>query len=353
VTTGTRSTMTTSAKPKTPDARLARALVALALATLSWLGCAAAPSIVFVEDGQIVMGTVLDLSLEVEKRDEERAREALAAAFGATASLESVASRFIETSDVSRLDAAAGQGTIEIDPRVYALLARAEEQRVATGGAFDVSVGPVVELWIRAAKRGSVPSDAEIAAARSLVGKPLLLESPNRAGLAKQGMSIDLGGIAKGFALDRVAADLRRAGFANGLLSFGQSSVWALGRPSGAQAWRLGVRSDEGEFAGIVELSNQALSLSSSLGQWSDIEGRRYGHVVDPRSGLALSKGRRALVVATDAARAEALSTALLLLSEEQGRAILGAGAEAWVVDDQGHAWETPGWQAATRFSSH
>ena len=86
--------------------------------------------------------------------------------------------------------------------------------------------------------------------------------------------------------------------------------------------------------------------MSSSLGQWSEIEGRRYSHVVDPRSGRALSERRRALVVAGDATRAEALSTALLVLSEEEGRAALELesvqGAEAWVIDDRGRSWETP-----------
>jgi thiamine biosynthesis lipoprotein len=98
-------------------------------------------------------------------------------------------------------------------------------------------------------------------------------------------------------------------------------------------------------------LSDQALSVSSSLGQSSEIEGRRYGHVVDPRTGQALAKRRRAIVVAQDATWAEVLSTALLVLDEAEATTVLTEqGAQALVIDEQGHHWNTPGWQAATGY---
>ncbi len=163
-------------------------------------------------------------------------------------------------------------------------------------------------------------------------------------------MSIDLGGIAKGFALDAVAADLRAAGFARGLLSFGQSSVWALGAPADARGWRLAVRDDEGDVIGVIELCDRALSASSSFGRSSEIGGRRYGHVVDPRTGLAITEARRAIIVSRDATLAEALSTALLVLSEEEARDVVeGENAEARVFRGDGSSWETSGWQKATR----
>ena len=316
------------------------------------LGCAGPPEAVPVEDGRLVMGTLLDLALLVRPGEEGRARETLAAAFDSVSSLERVVSRYLEGSDVRRLNAAAGGEDVEIDARVHALLARAEEARRSTRGAFDVSVGPLVELWTRAAERGVAPDETEIAAAAAFVGRPLVLgfSRPGHwARLVEAGMSVDLGGIAKGFALDAVAADLRAAGFDRGLLSFGQSSVWALGAPADAPAWRLAVQDDEGGVLGVIELCDQALSVSSSLGRSSEIAGRRYGHVVDPRSGLAISEARRAIVVASEATLAEALSTALLVLSEEEGRDVLeGEKAEARVFRQDRSSWQTSRWQQAS-----
>jgi thiamine biosynthesis lipoprotein len=136
------------------------------------------------------------------------------------------------------------------------------------------------------------------------------------------------------------------------LLSFGQSSAWALGSPPGAPRWRLLLRAPSGEWAGVVELRDQAMSISSSLGQWSEIEGRRYGHVMDPRTGHPLEHGLEAAVVAPDATRAEVLSTALLVLGEEEGLALLEAldGCEGMLVDELGGVAMTSGWLKATRF---
>ena len=329
-----------------------RADVRVWLCAVWILGCAGPTEAVPVEAGRLVMGTLLDLALLVRPGEEESAREALAAAFDSVSSFERVASRYLEGSDVRRLNAGAGREDVEIDPRVHALLVRAEEARRSSRGAFDVSVGPLVELWTRAAERGVAPDETEIAAAAGLVGRPVVLGSSrpsHRARLVEAGMAVDLGGIAKGFALDAVALDLRGAGFHRGLLSFGQSSVWALGAPVDAPAWRLAVQDDEGGVLAVIELCDQALSVSSSLGSSSEIGGRLYGHVVDPRSGLAISEARRAIVVARDATLAEALSTALLVLSEEEGRDVLeGENAEARVFRDDRSSWQTSGWQRAT-----
>ena len=165
-------------------------------------------------------------------------------------------------------------------------------------------------------------------------------------------MSIDLGGIAKGYALDRMLPALRDAGITSALLSFGQSSAWAFGVPPGAPGWRLLARGPDGGFSGILTLRDAALSVSGSLGQWSEIEGRRYGHVLDPRSGEPLTRRREALVVAPNATLAEALSKALLVLGEREGIALIEAqhGCEALLLDAEGGAWSTSGWQLRTAF---
>jgi thiamine biosynthesis lipoprotein len=320
--------------------RTAEAALCLALA------CAAPEPLVPVEDGRVVMATTLDIALVVPAGDRARAREQVARALASAEELEAVASRWLPESDVSELARRAGRSAVPVDARVHALLARAEEGRRITGGAFDVSVGPLVELWTRAAARGELPGTDEIRAARLRTGREVALFADGRAALPEPGMSVDLGGIAKGFAIDEIAAALRAAGLARGLLSFGESSVWALGTPPDASRWRLAIRDDSGRILGAVVLVDQALSISSSLGSSSEIAGRRYGHVVDPRTGLALSERRLAVVVARDATLAEVLSTALLILSEADGARVVEAqGAEAWVVGERGSEWKSRGFE--------
>jgi len=304
-----------------------------------------APGPVAIEDGRLVMGTVLDVSMRVPPGEEERGRAAIRSAIEIAVALEDVASSFDPASALGRMNARAGQGGATVDPRLYDMLVRAEEGRAASHGAFEVSIGPLVALWTDAARRNRTPSPAEVASARALVAPITLVRG--RAGLARPGMSVDLGGLAKGFALDHIATDLAERGIHSVLLDFGGSSIWAGGQP-----WRLAIESDAGHVLGIVEIEDRALSMSSSLSQSSVIEGVRYGHVVDPRTGQALSARRSAVVVASDAALAEILSTALLVLDEAEAREVLaGQAADGWVRGEDGSTWQTPGWAAATRWS--
>jgi len=328
----------------------------LVVAVLMGLGCfsreaAEPPAYTLVSDGRPAMGTVLELS--VASREEAAARRWIGEAFDEVARLEALLSRFARDSDVSRLNRGAGQGPLAVDPATRELLERALQGSSLTRGAFDASVGPVVELWWQAARSDRLPEPAELEAARALVGaEGIRLAAASSAELLRAGMSIDLGGIAKGFALDRLAASMRDRSEWGALLSFGQSSAWALGSPPGAPRWRLLLRAPSGGWAGMVELRDQAMSMSSSLGQRSEIQGRRYGHVVDPRTGRPLERGLEAAVVAPDATRAEVLSTALLVLGEREGLALLESldGCEAMMVDEAGRVRTTSGWHGATRF---
>ena len=146
---------------------------------------------------------------------------------------------------------------------------------------------------------------------------------------------------------------LREAGVAAALLSFGQSSAWAIGAPPGLEGWRLLARAPDGGFAGILTLRDDALSVSGSLGQWTEIEGRRYGHVLDPRSGEPLVRRREALVVTPSATLAEALSKALLVLGEDEGIALIESvdDCEALLLDQDGREWRTSGWQLRTDYA--
>lgn len=319
------------------------------LAALSALACAAPPLVEF-SDGRPAMGTILEITLHAEAA--ALARETLAELFALAARLDATLTLYDPQSGLSRLNRAAGRGPIEVDPELAQILEASVGYSRVTKGSFDVTVRPLVALWTQAGQTGVPPSAGELARARALVGAGQIRVEGSRVALAREGVSVDLGGIAKGWALDRMLPLLRERGIARALLDFGQSSLWALGAPPGTEGWRLLVRGPGDGALGVLTLSDQALSVSGSLAQRVEIEGRRYGHVLDPRSGLPLERRRQALVVARNAALAEALSKALLILGETEGVALVAAqpGCQGMLVDADGGSWETPGWREAVRF---
>lgn len=338
---------------------MSRLAAAIALAALS--GCAR-PSLheapaqvcpVTVSDGQYLMGTVLEISLCVS--DRTRGEELLAELFAEVSRLERMFSRFDAASDLSRLNRAAGAGPIPVAEPLAELTELSIGYTGLTRGTFDVTIGPLVELWLEAERAGRLPSAEALAAARSRVGPAAVAveRSASTVELRLPGARLDLGGIAKGWALDRLAGKLREAGVSRALLAFGQSSICALGRPAGWDGWGILLADASGGFAGAVQLDDRSLSVSGSLGQYAEIAGRRYGHVIDPRTGEPLTRARVAAALAADGARAEALSKALLILGESEGIELLESlpDAEGILIDESGASWQTSGWTRTTRFS--
>jgi thiamine biosynthesis lipoprotein len=304
-----------------------------------------------VVDGRTAMGTVLEISLVARNRDTGRDR--IDFEFQQVEFLEAIVSRYRPDSQLNQINAAAGQPPIAVDSRLHDLILRSVELGGLTDGSFDVTVGPLISLWKDAADRDREPSDSQIEAARALVGFDRIALEAGKVGLEREGMSIDLGGIAKGYALDLMADRLRSSTRLGALLSFGLSSVWAIGAPPNDFGWRLLLRPPSPKHElGVLTLRDQALSVSSSLGQWKEIGGKRFGHVIDPRSGRPVNEPKRAAVVAETAAEAEALSTALVVLDPAAGLALVEArkGAEARIDDANGFVGETGGWRRATRY---
>jgi thiamine biosynthesis lipoprotein len=297
-------------------------------------------------DGRLLMGTVLEI--ELLGRDEAAGRAALERCFERVAGLERLFTRFDPESALSRLNRGAGRGLVEVDPALARILADARAYAELTRGTFDPTVGPLVALWGEAARRGKPPSAAELAAARTRVGWEGIEASvePPRAGLARPGMAVDLGGFAKGWALDRVGEILAEEGVRDAFASFGGSSFLALGAPPGEPGWRVWLRDAAGGFAGELRLRDRSLAVSGSLGQTIEVAGRAYGHVIDPRRGEPLVRAAQAAVVAPGGALAEALGKALLVLGEEEGIALVeGIGeADAFWIDAAGRSRRTSGW---------
>ena len=327
-----------------------RGALALGLAVAT-LACGPEPAP--VSDGRYVMGTVLEITLEGVSPGEGRAL--LDELYAEAERLEQLFSRHRQDSELSLLNGRAGAGRQPVDPDLARLLAESVELAAVTEGAFDVTVGPLVGLWWQAAERGTPPSALEIAAARARVGAGRLRVGRDDAGPWAQleaGMSVDLGGVAKGYTLDRLAERLRTAAVRSALLSFGQSSLHGIGAPADGDGWGVLVRDADDGFAGVAYLRDQSLSVSGSLGQGLEIDGRRYGHVIDPRSGQPLTRNTVAVVLAATGTRAEALAKALLVLPPDKGIALLESlpDAEGLLLEPGALRQQTPGWRSAARF---
>ena len=300
------------------------------------------------------MGTVLEVTLC--GGDNETKQRTVEALFISAAHLDTLFTTFLPESPVSRLNARAGRGAESVPPEVADIVSLSLSYWQQTAGAFDITIGPLMNLWRQATATHTPPSPAAVRQARSHVGsEKIKVSSPEHLTLTQAGMTIDLGGIGKGYALDRLVDLLQTQGLSNGLLDFGQSSIWALGAPPEAKGWRLLVQYPHAGIVGIITLSDRALSVSGSMGQAFEVNGNRYGHVIDPRSGEPLRRDLLACVLAPSAAQAEALSKALLILGEETGIALLQrfSGVEGLLVEASGQRWMTSGWTQATAFVSY
>ena len=331
-----------------------RRISLLALAALA-TACATAPvSNAPTSVGRYAMGTVLELSLVPPAgRPAETLGETFEELFALADRLEGLFTVYDENSDVRRLNARAGEAPLWVDPLVTEILSESIRYSGLTEGMFDVTLGPLVALWAAAESQDQLPSKQSLSDALQRVGPAVIEMLPDgRVMLQHSGAGVNLGGIAKGFALEKMLPRLRARGIENALLTFGQSSTWALGAPPGEPGWKLLVRGAAAPYLGVVTLRDQALSVSGSLGRFARIEGVEFGHVIDPRNGMPLTRRRQAVVVAPDAALAEALSKALLVGGEVEGLALVEGQphCEGLLADAGGTIWSTSGWQEAVRW---
>ena len=258
--------------------------------------------------------------------------------------LEALLTVFRDTSEISRLNRVARTGgeAIDVDPAVVGLLHRCRALHAATGGAFDITSTPLSRCWGFLKREGRLPSPEAIAEARSQVGMDRVrfheAEPERRISFAPP-VELNLGSIGKGYALDRMGVLLRRRGVEDALLSAGGSSMLAIG-DDGGEGWPIDLRPRRVARSRVarVRLRNAALATSGAGEQFVEVDGVRYGHVIDPRTGWPASGVLSASVITCDAATADALSTAFLVGGADLAAAYCEghAGTLALLVLDDG-----------------
>lgn len=247
----------------------------------------------------------------------DETREVLTAVRDRALTIHSEMSVFDPSSAVSRLNASSGTGWTAVPEDVARILARASEMGAVTDGAFDVTVGPLASLWKPCIREGRVPSSEEIARAREFVGwEHVRVDEAGLRVSLDAGTSVDLGGIAKGFAANEFERILRDNGVSDALLDLG-GSVTVLGAPDESEAWTVGIQdplAPTGVAAAQVRVSDTSVVTSGTNERFFVRGGVRYHHVVDPRTGSPTQTGLLGVTfIGPDALVADALATAALV----------------------------------------
>lgn len=272
---------------------------------------ASSPEGYWVHVSRPAMACRFEVTLPAREREGvEAAREAL----DEVDRVEDLLTVFRETSEVSLVNRRAATEAVRVSPQLFGLLRLCERLRRETGGAFDVTSGPLTRCWGFLGREGRLPCGREVEEARSRVGgdKLVLDEESRSVRFAREGVEINFGSIGKGYALDCAAPGVRRRA-RSALLSAGFSSMRAVGGgDAGQRGWVVGVRDPrrKDRRMAVLRLRDCAMSTSGSEEQFFEHEGRRYGHIIDPRTGYPAEGVAGVTVVAGSAAESDALATA-------------------------------------------
>jgi thiamine biosynthesis lipoprotein len=299
-----------------------------------------------VQRARVAMGS--ELRVSIWAANEAAASAGVDAVFAEFERLESLMSVWRDGSDVTRLNAAAGSHAVPVSHDTIAVLEDARQISEWTNGRFDVTFGVLSDLWrFDHDQDNHVPDMSEVRRRLGLIDYRSI-EVDERAGtarLAHAGMRVNLGGIGKGYAIDRSVAVLRRAGFYNFMIQAG-GDFYAAGQ-RGDRPWRVGVqdpRGPAGRTFAAVALSDSTFSTSGDYERFFMQDGRRYHHIIDPKTGLPAGGCRSVTILAPSATLADGLSTGVFLLGPVEGMALVNrlSGVDAVIVTSANEVLVTP-----------
>ena len=323
-----------------------RSLAAIASAVLASLPCPAAEQ--RFNFTRPAMGTTFHIACYAA--DEKTASSAAEAAFRRIEELDAALSDYVETSELRRLCATSGR-PVPVSADLFAVLEAARGVAERTDGAFDFTLGHLTNLWRRSRRQKELPSAERIATAMAAKGwRHVFLAKPARTiELSHPGMALDLGGIAKGFAADAALAVMTGKGLSRAIVIAGGDM--AIGDPPPGQAgWDIKLRAFANSDSGAddllpLTLRNSGVSTSGDLYQFVEIAGTRYSHIVDPQTGLGLTRRIACSVIAANATMSDAYATAFCVLGSEGGRAVVlglpGVAARWIALSPEGRRLET------------
>ncbi len=260
------------------------------------------------------------VSISVARPESPAVLAAIAAAFAEVARIERQLSKWRADSQIAEINRRAGKGPVAVGPELFRMAELARDISAASGGAFDVTFAALDGLWDFDARAPRLPDEDAVAARVARIDyRKLVLDAKQRTlRLAEAGMRMGLGGIAKGYAVDRASRVLRRAGFGDHLVVAG-GDLYAAGR-RGDRPWRIGVRHPrDRSIHAVLEAADQGVATSGNYERFFSIGDKRYHHLIDPRTGWPARGVSSVTVVAPDATRADGYATALFVLGVDDG----------------------------------
>lgn len=286
---------------------------------------------------QVAMGTVVEITLTGES--EASAQKAALQAFQEIKRIEHLMSSWIESSDVTRINRFAGNDGVKVSPETLEVIKRAQQVSNLSDGGFDITVGPLVQVWRKARERGMPPEMEEVKETLNWVNfRNLKTSYGGKVWLKKKGMTVDLGGIGKGYAADRAFGLLKGLGYRNVVVNAGGDLRVGGSKPDGP--WSVGVqhpRNPEKMMARIFA-SDGAVATSGDYENFFIHQGKRYHHILDPRNGFPAEECQSVTVLHKEGAMADALATAIFVLGPEKGYSLCQRleGLDCLIVDKDG-----------------
>ncbi len=318
-----------------------RLILLILPALMLFAGCARART---VQKSETIMGT--EVTITVVALSPEEGESVIDAGMAELRRLDAMMSLYKDTSEITKVNLAAGKGPVHVSPEMIEVVEHAMEVSRLSDGVFDVTIGPLVVLWQMRLKEGKVPADDEIARVRPLVNfRNIVVDrKASTIFLKKTGMIMDFGGM-KGYMADRVADLFRKRGIRNAVIAVA-GDIWALGRREDGSPWRIGVQHprEHDKTLTVLELSDKYVSTSGDYERFVIREKKRYHHIIDPRTGKPSAGVISATLIGDKGAFIDPLTKIPFILGPEKGMKIVRKfGAAAIIVDEQGKVFMTEG----------
>lgn len=290
------------------------------------------------------MGTIVEVALLGE--NQEKAERAALQAFHEIRRIEQLMSPKIETGDVFRINQSAGKEWVEVSPETLYVVKKSIDISVLSEGGFDITLGPLIELWRRARGKGSPPSEEEMKRSLDLVSfRNVLINQRGKIFLKKVGMSIDLGGIAKGYAVDKAFEVLKNLGYKNLIVNAGGDL--RAGGLKWDQPWSIGIQDPRipNKIMAQLSITEGAIATSGDYEKYFMYQGKRYHHILNPRNGLPSEECQSVTILSKDGMTSDALATAVFVLGPEKGYSLCHRieGTDCLILNKEGKMILSPG----------
>jgi thiamine biosynthesis lipoprotein len=289
---------------------------------------------------EMIMGTLVEIT--VIPTNEKAIREA----FEALKKVDALMSTYQEDSEISILNR---EGRAQVSEETLEVIEDAIKFSNLTDGAFDITCRPLINLWKKAKKEEKVATEEEIEGAISLVGYQRITLEGNQIRLEKRGMQIDLGGIAKGYAVDKAIEALKKNGIKRALVNAG-GDLYVLGTDPQGEKWQIGIQDprDEDKIIDIIKVKDKAVATSGDYRRYFTLEGKRFSHIVNPKTGLTVQDVPMSVtIIGPDATTTDALSTGVFVLGPEEGMKLIESlpEVEGMIISEGMKKLTSQGWE--------